>query len=167
MQPTLMSLDEYLHTSFENPDPEFLEGEVIERNGGTLSHSAAMGELAYRLAGEEARTGFSVVLSIRLRTGENRVRVADVAAFLPEPDEQVPSTPPMIVIEITSPEDRFCFLVQKLDEYRRWGVKHIWVADPDDRKFFTYGDAGWNEVTDLNLPEYGIVLTKADIFEAA
>jgi len=111
MQPTLMSLDEYLHTSFENPDPEFLEGEVVERNGGSWSHSTAMGEFACRLVKEEPRTGLVAAISIRLRTAVNRVRVADVAAFLPEPDEQVPSTPPLIVIEIASPEDRFCFLV--------------------------------------------------------
>lgn len=126
-----------------------------------------MGALAYRLGREESLTGFCVLFSVRLRTAENRVRVADVAAFLPEPDEQVPSTPPFIVVEVTSPEDRFCFLVQKLEEYRRWGVKHIWVADPEDRKLFTYGDTGLHEVTELNLPDYGIVVTKAEIFEAA
>jgi Uma2 family endonuclease len=167
MLPVLISLDEYLHTSFENPDPEFIDGEVVERNGGSLSHSGAMTEVACRLGMEESRAALSVVISIRLRTAANRVRVADVAAFDPEPVEQIPSTPPVVVLEVTSPEDRFCFLIQKLEEYRQWGVTHIWVADPDDRKFFTYGDAGLHEGNELSLPEYGIVLTKEDIFETA
>ena len=48
----------------------------------------------------------------------------------------------------------------------QWGVRHIWLADPDDRKLFTYGDAGLHEVIELRLPEYEIAITLADLFGA-
>jgi len=34
----LMDVDEYLHTSFEGPDCEYLDGEVVERNMGEIPH---------------------------------------------------------------------------------------------------------------------------------
>jgi len=38
------------------------------------------------------------------------------------------------------------------------------VADPEDRKLLVYGADGLHEVEQLELPEFGIVLTKNDIF---
>ena len=43
-------------------------------------------------------------------------------------------------------------------------MRHIWLADPDSRKLFTYVDAGLHEVTELSLPGHGIVLTLTDVF---
>ena len=41
------------------------------------------------------------------------------------------------------------------------------IADPEDRKLFTYGETGLHEVKELGLPEYDIMLTYADIFRVA
>lgn len=46
-------------------------------------------------------------------------------------------------------------------------MRHIWLADPEDRKLFTYGETGLHEVKVLRLPEYDITLTQANIFGAA
>jgi Uma2 family endonuclease len=123
-----------------------------------------MGECAFRLCEDRARTGLRVLISIRLRVANNVVRVADVAVFEHEPAEEVPATPPLVAVEILSPDDRVGYILPKLEEYRQRGVRHIWVADPEDRKVFTYGDAGLHEVTELALPGHAIVLTLTDIF---
>ncbi len=47
------------------------------------------------------------------------------------PPEQIPSSPPLVVIEITSPDDRHQDLLEKLEEYRTWGVAHVWVVEPE------------------------------------
>jgi Uma2 family endonuclease len=70
----------------------------------------------------------------------------------------------LVAIEILSPSDTVGYIVPKLEDYRQWGVRHIWLADPDSRKLFTYGDAGLHEVTELSLPGHGIVLTLTDVF---
>jgi Uma2 family endonuclease len=164
---TLMSVDEYLHTSFDGADREYLDGEVVERNMGNDAHSAVQVELIYCFRLQQDRTGLHVRSELRHQVKENRFRIPDVAVFEGMPPASVPATPPLVAIEILSPDDRIGYIVPKLEEYRQWGVRHIWIADPDDRKLFTYGDTGLHEVKELCLPEYEITLTHAIIFGAA
>lgn len=164
---TQMSVEEYLHTTFDGADREYLDGEVVERNMGNDAHSAVQAEFIYLFRLQRDRTGLYARPELRHRVGEGRFRIPDVAVFEGRPKQQVPSVPPLVAIEILSPDDRVGYIVPKLKEYRKWGVKHIWVADPDDHKFFTYGDAGLHECEELTLAQYDIVLTKNDVFEAA
>src|SRR5438132_11484624 len=148
---TLMSVDEYLHTTFDGVDREFLDGEVVERNMGNKSHGKVQLRLGSVLQTFELRTGIFVVVEVRQRVTATRYRIPDIAVFEHEPVEEVPSTPPLVAIEILSPDDRIGYIVPKLDEYRQWGVRHIWLADPEDRKLFTYGETGLHEVIELSL----------------
>jgi Uma2 family endonuclease len=59
-----------------------------------------------------------------------RFRVPDVAVYLTEPAEQVFTTPPCLVIEILSPEDRWSRLTRKLEDYFAMGRPNIWILDP-------------------------------------
>ena len=161
---TLMSVEEYLHTAFDGADREYLDGEVIERNMGNKSHSAVQGEFIYHFRLHRTRTGLFALPELRHQLADGRFCIPDVAVFAQEPEGEVPSTPPLVAIEILSPDDRIGYIVPKLDEYKAWGVANIWLADPEDRKFFTYGHNGLHEVSELTLPEYGITLTKTDIF---
>jgi Uma2 family endonuclease len=163
----LMSVGEYLHTSFDGADREYIDGEVIERNMGNKSHGRLQGWLVRLLGSHEERTGLYVIPEVRHRVQETRYRIPDIAVFEGEPAGEVPSTPPLITIEILSPDERVGYIVPKLEEYRESGVRHIWIADSDDRKLFTYGDTGLHEVKELCLPEYEITLTHAIIFGAA
>jgi Uma2 family endonuclease len=159
-----MSVEEYLHTTFDGADREYLDGEVVERNMGNKSHGKIQLRLGSLLQAFEQRTGIYVVVEVRQKVTGTRFRIPDVAVFEDEPEEEVPSTPPLVAIEILSPDDRVGYVIPKLEEYRQWGVRHIWLADPDSRKLFTYGDAGLHEVTELSLPQHGIALTLADVF---
>ncbi len=161
---TLMSVEEYLHTSFDGADREYLDGEVVERNMGNDSHSAVQVEFAFRFRLQRDRTGLHVRTELRHRVSESRFRIPDVAVFEGAPGKQVPSDPPLVAIEILSPDDRVGYILPKLEEYRQWGVRHIWLADPENRHFFTFGDAGLHQVNEFSLPGHGIVLTLADIF---
>lgn len=46
----MMDVDEYLRTSFDDADCEYLDGEVVERNAGEWTHAETMGTLCYLLA---------------------------------------------------------------------------------------------------------------------
>ena len=164
---TLMSVEEYLHTSFDGADREYLDGEVVERNMGNKSHGRLQLLIASLLQRLESSNGLYVVVEVRQQVTGTRYRIPDIAAFRGDPGDEVPSTPPLIAIEILSPDDRVGYVLPKLEEYRQWGVPHIWIADPEDRKFFTYGDGGLREVAELTLREYGITLTKEETFETA
>src|SRR5579862_5081572 len=160
---TLMSVEEYLRTTFDGADREYLDGEVVERNMGNKSHGRIQGRLIRSLGAFEEATGLYVIPEVRHRVHETRYRIPDIAVFEGEPEGEVPSTPPLIAVEILSPDDRIGYVIPKLEEYRQWGVRHIWIADPEDRKLFTYGETGLHEVIELRLPEYEIVLTLADV----
>lgn len=164
---TLMNVDDYLHTSFDGADREYLDGEVVERNMGNKSHGKIQLRLGSVLQTFEKRTGIFVVVEVRQKVTATRYRIPDVAIFAQEPAEELPSGSPLVAIEILSPDDRIGYIIPKLEEYRQWGVRHIWIADPEDRKLFTYGDAGLHEGNELRLPEYEITIAYTDIFGAA
>jgi Uma2 family endonuclease len=99
-----------------------------------------------------------------MRLAARRYRVADVAVFEgQEPSEEFPSSPPLIVIEIVSPDDRHTEIVEKLDEYKRWGVPNVWLVDPHSRRLYVYGDSGLAEVKAYELPQYELRLSRDDL----
>lgn len=80
------------------------------------------------------------------------------------PTELIPSDPPLAVIEILSKDDRYSVLIEKLEEYRKWGVVHIWVVDGPNRKFSIYSEAGLQNVPALQIPRYSFEITASDLF---
>ena len=63
---TQISLEEYLRTSFEGPDREFLDGEIVERNVGDYWHGKVQACLAalFRSLGaysERCRSAFRLM----------------------------------------------------------------------------------------------------------
>jgi Uma2 family endonuclease len=68
------------------------------------------------------------------------------------------------VIEILSEYDRLAAVRSKLDEYRTWGVPHVWLVDPYLRKLYTC-DAGLTDVATLRVPELDLELRPEHIFE--
>ena len=71
----------------------------------------------------------------------------------------------MIVVEIVSREDRHTDIVQKFEEYRSWGVPHIWLADPWQRQLSVYSETGLNAVRSFQLPGCDLNITTVDIFD--
>ena len=67
-------------------------------------------------------------------------------------------------IEILSKDDRHSDLMQKLEEYRAWGVPNIWVIDPATRRFSIYTELGLQNVSSFTLAGYPFVFTPADLF---
>jgi len=161
---TLLSVDEYLHTVFDGSDREYLDGEIVERNIGNKSHGRVQGRFIVLLSQYEKTPGIFVVPELRHKVTPTRYRIPDVAVFASEPDQEVPDQPPLVAIEVLSPDDCIGYVVPKLEEYRRWGVAHVWVADPEDRKLLVYRGDGLHEVEQLELPEFGVVLSKEAIF---
>jgi len=161
----LVPVDEYLRMSFEGPDPEYLDGELVERNLGDDSHSSTQSNLDGILHPLKKKFRIHVRPEIHMRLTPTRIRVADLAIFREKPADRIPSSPPYVVVEIVSPGDRYIEIHDKLEEYRHWGIKHIWLMDPTSQTFSVYDDAGLREVPVLVLPEYELTIQKSDVFE--
>ena len=68
------------------------------------------------------------------------------------------------MVEILSPDDRMSDVLKKLEEYRAWGVPHVWLADPHTKRLFTC-DGTLTEVPTLQISEFGLEVKPSDIFE--
>jgi len=99
-----------------------------------------------------------------MKLREGRYLIPDFAVFWRTKPPLVPDAPPLIAIEILSPDDRLTAVREKLEEYRAWGVGHVWLVDPHSRRLYTC-DTGLTEVTSFTIPELNITLGPAEIFD--
>jgi Uma2 family endonuclease len=132
-----ISMTEYLHSTFE-PDAEYVNGEIEERNVGEYDHNAVQKAILlwFDQHDKEWRTRTMQEQRTRLRSGN--VRLPDVSVFSRDlPIEQVYTRPQLIAIEVLSPEDRQSKVQEKIADYIDFGVANIWVIDPKKR-------IGWN-----------------------
>jgi len=143
----LVSVEEYLGSSFDGADCEYLDGEIVERNMGEMPHSTIQKILMFLLTQLEPHLGIQVQPEIRIQTGPRRYRVADIAVWRAGCiGERIPTVPPFLVIEILSPEDRMVRMQPKIREYLDHGAEWIWLVDPDERQALCYSQqnpAGW------------------------
>lgn len=127
---TLISLDEYLRTSFE-PDCDYVDGEVVERNVGKRRHGRAQARITIWFGQQEQTLRLETITELRVQVGRGKVRIPDVVvAEIPIPDEEVITTLPYLCIEIMSPDDTMADMQDRIDDYLEFGVPNVWVIDP-------------------------------------
>ena len=72
-----ISIEEYLAASFEY-DREWVDGALIERNGGEFDHSFLAALVGAHIFNRRAEWGVICLLGVRVRTGPARIRVPDL-----------------------------------------------------------------------------------------
>jgi Uma2 family endonuclease len=134
-----MDVEEYLRTSFDGSDCEYLDGEIVERNMGEIPHAylqAKLSRLPWQLY---SHLGIFVLTEIRIQTTSRHYRVADIAVWRDDNiGSNIPTVPPFLVIEILSPEDRMVRMLPKIQEYLSIGVEWVWVVDPEEKSALSY-----------------------------
>ena len=86
MKDLLVPVEEYLSTTYE-PDCEYVDGILVERNVGERHHSDWQGRLMIYLGSLEEKLGIHVFPEWRVQVRANRFRVPDltvVAGQVPE-----------------------------------------------------------------------------------
>ena len=165
---TLISEEEYLRTGYENPEPEYRDGEVVERSMADYLHGEVLNMLSnffYDYWKKPGRKRLFVVQDVRVVLRAGRYVLPDMMVFTSErPNELVPSTPPHILIEVLSPDDRMSEVTEKLEEYRAWGAPNIWLLDPHGKKMYRQTEQGLTAVSVLSVPEMGIEIRRTDVF---
>ncbi len=162
---TLITAEEYLQTSFDNPDKEYRDGVLEDRSLPDNLHSKVQVFLCvfFFALRQSARLFPRSELRVKLRDG--RYMIPDVSVFHGvDPVDAVPSNPPLIAVEILSPDDSMSTVRSKLEDYRIWGVPHVWLIDPHSRRLYTC-DGELREVAELTIPELSITIPNAELFE--
>lgn len=122
---------------------ELVRGEVRQRMPAGLIHGLIAMRLGRRIDMHAAERQLGITLAVetgfRLRraAGES-VRAPDIAFIraerLPSPLPQAfTDLAPDLVVEITSPNDAYSDLRDKVDEWLEAGVPLVWVVDPQRR----------------------------------
>lgn len=144
---TLISVEEYLRTSFQDGDREYLDGRIVERNMGEVDHSDVQSNALFYLKSHHRKLWAGV--EVRVQVKATRFRVPDVIVMEGgKPKSAVVKTPPFLVIEVLSRDDRASDLEAKLDDYFAFGVKYVWVINPETRRGFIHTAKGSREAKD-------------------
>ncbi|MGO4881765.1 MAG: Uma2 family endonuclease [Bryobacteraceae bacterium] len=164
----LVSEQEYLTTSYE-PDCEYDDGELLERNVGEQPHSILEAAIGAYFFERRKRFRIRVLTEQRIRIAPRKYRIPDVCVYLqPVPDDRVLSTPPFIAVEILSPQDRMSRVRKKIGEYLAFGVTYVWLVDPEARRADVYTASGFYEAKDgiLRTENPAIEVPLAELFQA-
>lgn len=162
----LWTMREYLRTSW-SPDREFVDGRIEERNLGEKEHSIIQGYLTFLFMLKRAEWGIEVFPELRTQTQATRFRVPDVLVVpTGQKFDQYVTQPPLIAIEILSPEDRLGAMQAKAAEYRRFGIENIWIIDPEPRIVYSYSGTALDEVHggELTVSGTSIRVSLAEMF---
>ncbi len=166
--PAVLSLKEYLHTTYK-PDCDFVDNHIEERNVGKFGHGRTQGLIGAWFVSQEEAWGVVTLHGQRIWVAATRVRVTDICLLRRDaPREQVTVTPPLLCIEVLSPDDRFSRTTKVLDDFAAIGVEHLWIIDPRDRVGYIYQPGGrLQQVEDrLAIPDYPIHLDLVSLFAA-
>ena len=144
---TRVSLEEYLSTEYE-PDCDHVDGVLEERNAGKQRHGETQSLIIGVLFALRGRHGFRVLTAQRVRVSPTRVRIPDVCLVAREDRDEVTQGPPLLWVEVLSPDDRFSRVLNRLQECLRFGVKTIWIIDPYSNTAWTLGAAGLTQAED-------------------
>lgn len=159
--PALVSVDEYLATSYPDGDREYLDGVVVERNLGTPGHSALQKILIRHLLAFEKPLGMSLFPECRTRVAETRYRVPDVLLMLKpfRRTDRALLDAPFLIVEVLSPEDSVGGSLRRFRDYAQIGVPHIILMDPIDRETFVFssGDLTRRDLTGFDVPDHGFL----------
>jgi Uma2 family endonuclease len=135
-------VSEYLATTYR-PDREYVDGDLRERNVGKWVHARIQALLAAWFVNHEVAWNIVCSMEQRIRVSATRIRIPDVAVLRPGTQQDVLSQPPLLIVQILSPDDTYSDLQIRSEDYRAMGVQTIWIIDPSTRSGRMSSGADW------------------------
>jgi Uma2 family endonuclease len=121
----------------EKPYYEYWFGEAIQKPMATFLHGIVQMVLGMMLM----TRGWKVASEVRLKLSAVAHPVPDLIADVDLADDPVaksyPTKPFTLCIEILSPGDDLRRTFQKGAHYLDWGIRHVWIIDPMQRKAYS------------------------------
>ncbi len=129
----LVSLYEYLHSDYQ-PDMDYVDGVLEERNLGENSHADLQSELITLFRTHKYEWKVKTFVEQRVQISPTRYRVPDLCIMSAHwKKTPIITDAPRLCVEILSPEDRFARIRARCEDYFRIGVPEAWVFDPARR----------------------------------
>ena len=163
---TLVSVEEYLRTSFPDADREYIDGRIVERNVGEVDHSDVQSAIAHYLRRHYQRVWAGV--AVRVQVKKTRLRIPDVTVMTgSKPSEPIIRRPPAVAVEVLSPDDRAGDLEEKLNDYLAFGIPYVRIINPETRRAYIHTPEGSHEAKDgrLRAETVGLEVPLSEIFD--
>jgi len=80
------------------------------------------------------------------------------------PQPEVLIDPPLLVIEILSPDDSYSDTQERAQDYRAMGVKTVWIIDPKTRTGGVCSGMEWVESSRLEVKGSALYVDLPEIF---
>ena len=163
----MTALEIYLTSSFPDGDREYIDGEIRERNLGTPEHSAIQGWLVWWFMEYAKEWGIKVRPELRMKATPSRFRVPDVMLYEAQKRyRRFVTEPPVLVIEIWSPEDTRREYAVRFADFYEMGIENVWVIDPFERKAYIIVDGEWRAADKLTVKDRPIFADCAEMFKS-
>lgn len=141
-----MPVHEYLRTSYE-PESDYVDGELVERNAGEQPHSLIQSVLAAVIADHRQDWDVRVLIAPRIQISATRYRIPDICILRrSDPKDKIVTWAPLLCVEVLSEEDRLQELQTKVNEFEALGTRDIWVIDPWKRVAYYASSDGFKRV---------------------
>jgi len=164
-----LSVDDYLAHTYR-PEVDYVDGHLEERNLGEYDHSTLQFAVARVLHSNRHAWHIRVAVELRVQTSPGRFRVPDVAVLSADgPKEQIVRRPPLLCLEVLSPEDTLRRMLDRVQDYFTMGVPEVWIFDPQQRQVMVCAPGGFITQRASGLLELAgtpIVLDIAEVFSA-
>ena len=159
----LISVEEYLSTPYD-PDVEFVDGVLVERNVGDWLHSLIQSNLLFALRRKYPH--LKVVAELRSSVTPTRYRLPDVCVLLAAPKTKYLLDAAFLVVEVLSEGDVMSAVIEKLKEYAAKGVQNIWLIDPRLQLMCTYCAPTLVEIEGevISTADRSLELSRSEIF---
>ena len=165
MTSTHLSLEEYLHTSYQ-PDAEYVDGELEERNVGEYEHNLVQLALTCWFNQNGKAWNIRAIQEQRTRLTESRYRIPDVCVFRRDlPKEQIFTQPQIVAIEVLSKDDTQTKINERLEDFVEFGVQNVWVIDPIKRVGWNCPDRNWTRQERFEVTGSPIYLSLNEFFQ--
>jgi Uma2 family endonuclease len=161
--PLHIPLSDYLGSNYR-PDREYVDGELLERNVGKWEHARVQWLLAAWFSNHERQWGITGSTEQRVQVSPSRVRVPDLVVLTAGAQPDVLVDPPLLVIEILSPDDTYSDTQERARDYRAMGVETVWIIDPKTRSGRMCSGAEWVEAECLEVKGTPLYVNLPEIF---
>jgi Uma2 family endonuclease len=161
-----VSVEEYLSMSFEH-DCEYVDGVIEERDLGEFEHAFVQGILTTLFNNHRRDWGVYALPEQRVQTQKTHFRVPDIAILREgSKREGILKRPPLLVIEVQSPDIPLRKTELKSLEYLQFGIEHVWVIDPYARVAYRGTQDGLELVRsgELTIPGTPIRVVPEELF---
>jgi Uma2 family endonuclease len=161
--PPVVSVEEYLNTAYD-PDVEFVDGLLVERNVGDWLHSLIQSNVLFALRRKYPH--LKVVAELRSSVTGTRYRLPDVSVLLAPPRTRYMSEAAFLVVEVLSESDVMSVVIEKLREYAVKGIPNIWLIDPRLQLMSVYRRPTLDEIEGevISTADGSVELSRSEIF---